>query len=127
MHPQHHRTDIASLYHSGPYGGGRPMHHHGPPGPMMGPGGGGPHDPMMGPGGGGPPMPMTRQPFVEPPPYATWEAGLEYLQHLTSIQIQQQLEPLEIMTGIETQNRYKIVDPAGVPVYYAVERVLYIC
>ena len=39
------------------------------------------------------------------------------------LQVRQQIEPLEIMTGIETLNKYAIQDITGAPLFMAYEMV----
>ncbi|CAG9768107.1 unnamed protein product [Ceutorhynchus assimilis] len=48
-------------------------------------------------------------------------AGLEYLATIDQLLVRQELEFLEIVTGIETENRYTIKNATGQKIYYAQE------
>ena len=43
------------------------------------------------------------------------------LESYPSVTVQQQVEPLQVFTGIETNNRYRIVDPDGTDILFAYE------
>ena len=43
------------------------------------------------------------------------------LESYPSVTVQQQVEPLQVFTGIETNNRYRIVDPDGADILFAYE------
>ena len=43
------------------------------------------------------------------------------LEGYESLTVQQQVEPLQVFTGLETSNRYKILDPGGTEVLFAYE------
>lgn len=43
------------------------------------------------------------------------------LENLESLWVRQQVETLQVFTGLETQNRYKIIDPAGNELLFAYE------
>ncbi|XP_041377333.1 phospholipid scramblase 1-like [Gigantopelta aegis] len=63
-----------------------------------------------------------------PQPIPGCPPGLEYLAQLDQLLIKQQLEILEILTGLETPNKYKIVNNMGQQVYFAAqEAVVYKC
>ncbi|XP_074047224.1 phospholipid scramblase 4-like [Macrotis lagotis] len=47
--------------------------------------------------------------------------GLEYLQQIKKIQVHQQIELLEILTGFETNNRYEIKNDSGQMIYFVTE------
>ncbi|XP_014680946.1 PREDICTED: phospholipid scramblase 1-like [Priapulus caudatus] len=47
--------------------------------------------------------------------------GLEYLTQIDQLLVQQQKEMLEIFTGWESQNKYKIANTLGQPVYFSTE------
>ena len=43
------------------------------------------------------------------------------LESYPSVTVRQQVEPLQVFTGIETNNRYRIVDPDGADILFAYE------
>ena len=43
------------------------------------------------------------------------------LESYESLTVRQQVEPLQVFTGLETENRYKILDPAGDEILFAYE------
>ncbi|XP_053523212.1 phospholipid scramblase 1-like, partial [Artibeus jamaicensis] len=53
--------------------------------------------------------------FLDCPP------GLEYLTEIDKIQIHQQIDLLEAITGFETNNKYEIKNSLGQRIYFAVE------
>ncbi|XP_038179469.1 phospholipid scramblase 4 isoform X2 [Arvicola amphibius] len=70
--------------------------------------------------------PMTNQPapvmwMPGPPPMPNCPPGLEYLAQLDSIHVLQHFEPLEVMTGFETNNRYDIKNNINQMVYIVTE------
>ena len=79
----------------------------GPPGPGVVPGGAQPMAAMM---------PLTPQAPPGCPP------GLEYLTHVDQLLVHQQVELLEVLTGWETENKYKVRNTLGQDVYFAAER-----
>ncbi|XP_014680935.1 PREDICTED: phospholipid scramblase 1-like [Priapulus caudatus] len=52
---------------------------------------------------------------------AARDDGLDYLSQVDQLLVHKQKEMLEIFTGWETQNKYKIVNSMGQQVYFAVE------
>jgi hypothetical protein len=50
--------------------------------------------------------------------------GLEYLTQVDQLLVNQQVELLEILTGWETANKYRIRNTLGQQVYFAAERKL---
>ncbi|XP_019864431.1 PREDICTED: phospholipid scramblase 2-like isoform X2 [Amphimedon queenslandica] len=60
-------------------------------------------------------MPPPQQGLPGCPP------GLEYLTQVDQLLVNQQIELLEIMTGFETQNKYKVRNSLGQQVYFAAE------
>lgn len=80
-----------------------------PPAPGYGP-------PPPAPGYGAPPPQMgTQMQALNVPP------GLESLLQLDSILVKQQVEWLEVITGCETRNKYKIQDSSGRQLFFAEE------
>lgn len=81
--------------------------------------------------------PMTRQPGAPPPSVpgqpqqVVWmqrpqlipgcPPGLEYLTQIDQLLVKQQFEILEMLTGWETSNKYKIKNSVGQQVYFAAE------
>ena len=43
------------------------------------------------------------------------------LSHHDVLTVSQQVEPLQVVTGLETENRYRIVDHEGTPILFAYE------
>ena len=43
------------------------------------------------------------------------------LESYASVTVQQQVEPIQVFTGIETNNRYRILDPDGTEILFAYE------
>ncbi|XP_014440833.1 phospholipid scramblase 1 isoform X4 [Tupaia chinensis] len=56
-----------------------------------------------------------------PPAHLNCPPGLEYLTLIDTILIHQQVEPLELLTGFETANKYEIRNRLGERIYFAVE------
>uniref|UniRef100_A0A8C2VDS1 Phospholipid scramblase n=1 Tax=Chinchilla lanigera TaxID=34839 RepID=A0A8C2VDS1_CHILA len=56
-----------------------------------------------------------------PSPPLSCPPGLEYLSQIDQILIHQQTELLEVLTGIETNNRFEIKNSLGQRIYFAVE------
>nr|XP_060627535.1 phospholipid scramblase 1-like [Anolis sagrei ordinatus] len=56
-----------------------------------------------------------------PPPLLNCPPGLEYLSQIDRLLLHQKIEILEILTGLETWNRYEIKNDAGQRMYYALE------
>ncbi|XP_060130476.1 phospholipid scramblase 2 isoform X1 [Zootoca vivipara] len=56
-----------------------------------------------------------------PPAIPKCPPGLEYLSQLDHLSIQQQIELMEMISGLETCNRYEIKNSAGQMVYFAAE------
>ncbi|MCP3667991.1 MAG: hypothetical protein GY696_36805 [Gammaproteobacteria bacterium] len=121
---------------SGP-GGGPIMHH--PGGTMVPQGGSGPggvpimHQPggplgpppsVMGPGHGGPIMGHGGRAWMEFPTAIPPDCppGLEYLAAVDRILVEQLIEPFEIITNIETANRYLLMNAYGQQVFFAAEQ-----
>ena len=48
--------------------------------------------------------------------------GLEYLAQLDQLLIKQKVEVLEVMTGFETANKYKVLNSLGQEIYKAKEQ-----
>merc|ERR1711908_237228 len=48
-------------------------------------------------------------------------SGLEYLLQVDQLLIKQTIEMVEVLTGFETQNKYKILNSMGQQVYFAAE------
>ena len=63
--------------------------------------------------------PIMQQPNFTPP--AGSSSGLEYLAQLDQLIVKQQIEVLEIISGFETQNKYKIMNAMGEDVFFAKE------
>lgn len=74
---------------------------------------------------GQPPMGMQQGPPIQwmalPPSIPNCPPGLEYLTTLDQILVKQQLEIMEVLTGYETKNKYRIFNNMGQNVYFAVE------
>ena len=51
--------------------------------------------------------------------------GLEYLAQLDQLLVKQKVEILEVMTGFETANKYKVLNSMGQEVYKAKEKSNY--
>ena len=69
-----------------------------------------------------PPGPQPQQQQVEAPRApAGCSPGLEYLTQVDQLLVNQQVEMLEVLTGFETQNKYKICTALGQQVYFAAE------
>ena len=47
--------------------------------------------------------------------------GLQYLAMVDQLEVKQEVEILEVITGFETANKYKVLNPLGQQVYYARE------
>ena len=80
------------------------------------------------PGTGYPPPPPGPQPQQQqvawmqaPQAPAGCPPGLEYLTQVDQLLVNQQIELLEILTGFETQNKYRIRNALGQQVYFAAE------
>ncbi|OWF44076.1 phospholipid scramblase 1-like [Mizuhopecten yessoensis] len=56
-----------------------------------------------------------------PKPIVGCPPGLEYLTNMDQLIIKQQLETLEVFTGWETANKYKLLNSQGQQVYFAAE------
>ncbi|XP_025089176.1 phospholipid scramblase 1-like isoform X2 [Pomacea canaliculata] len=72
------------------------------------------------------PSPVLTQPgqmvFMPlPPSVPGCPPGLEYLTQLDQILIKQEVEILEVLTGLEGKNKYSLVNTLGQQVYYAAE------
>ncbi|XP_004629337.2 phospholipid scramblase 1-like [Octodon degus] len=116
----------------------------GPPGGYLGPQAGypGPNSPYPGPYPGPPIPPGSSAGAVQPgfpiqsqpvygPAAVPWmpappvplncPPGLEYLSQIDQILVHQQIELLEVLTGIETNNKYEIKNSLGQRVYFAAE------
>lgn len=64
------------------------------------------------------------QPNWMPPPQSTipgCPVGLEYLTQIDQLLIHQQVELLELVTGFETENKYRIRNTLGQDVFFAAE------
>merc|ERR1712226_452274 len=60
-------------------------------------------------------MPVTKQPvqWMPRPPQADGvPLGLEYLNGLSSVLLKQRIEMLEVVTGWEVKNRFRLIDPS---------------
>ncbi|XP_065644203.1 phospholipid scramblase 1 isoform X4 [Hydra vulgaris] len=75
---------------------------------------------------GGYQQPIMQQPGEQwmafphaPPPGCP--PGLEYLMQIDQLLVKQQVELLEVMTGFETANKYKVKNSLGQNVYFAAE------
>jgi len=77
--------------------------------------GGPPGQPQFGAAAGMQWMPPVQQVPVGCP------RGLEYLTQLDQLIVKQQIELLEVFTGWETNNKYRILNSVGQDVYFAVE------
>jgi len=69
--------------------------------------------------GMGPPPEVWMMPPPQPPPGCP--PGLEYLTQVDQLLVKQQIELLEVISGFETNNKYKIKNSMGQNVFYAVE------
>ncbi|XP_073088334.1 phospholipid scramblase 1 [Manis javanica] len=67
----------------------------------------------------GRPAQVLWMPVPLPPPDCP--PGLEYLSQIDQILVHQQIELLEVITGFETNNKYKIKNSLGQMIYFAVE------
>lgn len=70
--------------------------------------------------------PVTNQPALVvwmsgPTPMPNCPPGLEYLTQLDNIHVLQHFEPLEMVTGFETNNRYEVKNNVGQMVYFVTE------
>ncbi|XP_052227793.1 phospholipid scramblase 2-like [Dreissena polymorpha] len=76
------------------------------------------------PGYGQPGIPMQGQPqawMARPPGIPGVPPGLEYLAQIDQLLVKQQVELLEVLTGWESANKYKIQNSVGQQVYFAAE------
>ena len=90
-----------------------PQHSYGgPPAPY-----GGPPAPYGGPPGPYPPGTMVAP--SQPPPGCP--PGLQYLSMVDQLLVKQKVEVLEVITGFETANKYKVMNSLGQDVYKAKE------
>jgi len=69
------------------------------------------------------PMGQSGEVWMMPPPAAppNCPPGLEYMTQIDQLLVKQQVELLEVVSGFETNNKYKIKNSLGQNVYYAVE------
>ncbi|KAK7485425.1 hypothetical protein BaRGS_00023373 [Batillaria attramentaria] len=56
-----------------------------------------------------------------PPPPPGCPPGMEYLCHLDQILVKQETSMMEILTGWEVKNKFKLLNSVGQQVYYAME------
>jgi hypothetical protein len=56
----------------------------------------------------------------QPPVY--YPPGLDYLAQVDQLIVCQQVEIMEVLTGIETQNKYKVCNTLGQDIYFAAEK-----
>lgn len=72
-------------------------------------------------------QPQSGQPgqqmgWMQPPaPVPGCPPGMEYLSHLDQIMIKQETSFMEILTGWEVKNKFKLMNSMGQQVYYALE------
>merc|ERR1712039_1128277 len=76
-----------------------------------------PGQPMIAPPPGQPVMMV----MPTPAPIEGVPAGLEYLSQLDQLLVKQTMEVLEMFTGFETSNKYKVQNSLGQECYKAVE------
>ncbi|XP_076434998.1 phospholipid scramblase 2-like [Babylonia areolata] len=66
----------------------------------------------------------VQQQGMQPPPSGPIQGcppGLEYLAQVDQVLVHQEVEALEAITGIETANRFRILNSAGQQIYFAGE------
>jgi len=67
------------------------------------------------------PDPNAQQWMVAPPAPSGCPPGLEYLAQIDQLLVKQQFELLEMLTGWECANKYKVLNSMGQQVYFAAE------
>ncbi|KAF5291764.1 hypothetical protein FQA39_LY14252 [Lamprigera yunnana] len=65
--------------------------------------------------------PMPMQITMQMPPQSPYPPGLEYLSMIDQLLVNQTVEMLEVFSGLEMANKYKIKNSVGQMVYYAKE------
>jgi len=69
----------------------------------------------------GPGYPGQVMAVAAPPAIPGCPVGLEYLAQLDQVLVNQQVEMMEVLTGIETKNRFQILNNQGQQIYFAQE------
>ncbi|XP_070184509.1 phospholipid scramblase 1-like [Littorina saxatilis] len=70
------------------------------------------------------PGPVMQQQMVAmppPPPVPGCPPGLEYLAQLDQVMVEQEVHMLEVLTGFEVKNKFRIMNSQNQQVYYAAE------
>ncbi|KAL8615258.1 hypothetical protein ACOMHN_051750 [Nucella lapillus] len=76
---------------------------------------------MAQPGQHGQPVPGQVVWMPAPPPIPGCPPGMEYLTQLDQLLVQQETHLLEILTGWECKNKFRVMNSVGQQVYYAME------